>query len=421
MDSNDPKLKSFIFVSKDSHFPIQNLPLGVFKTKSGDHYCGVAIGEEILNLTLLEEAGLLSLPAKVFHLEIKNLNRFIGLGRKYWRSLRKQVSVLLRDDNSKLQSKENRDKFFVKQSDVEMRLPVEIGDYTDFYSSIEHASNVGAMFRDPKNPLLPNWKHLPVGYHGRSSSVVVSGTPICRPNGQIMKPDATLPEFSLCKRLDFELESAFIVGKDSNLGSSVSVDNAEEHVFGIVLMNDWSARDIQKWEYVPLGPFVSKSFATSVSPWVVSLDALEPFRALSPKQDPKPLPYLNETQAKSSINCSLEVKLKTANGDCETICRTNMKHLYWSIAQQLAHHTITGCNVRVGDLMASGTISGSEPGSYGSLLELSWGATKPLRVGSSKRCFLEDGDSVIISGHCLGEGYNIGFGQLVGTIKPGQK
>ena len=406
---------TFVPVAADSEFSVHNLPMGVFRKGGGPLRCGIAIGEEILDLTELESRSLLKLPSEVF--QNQQLNGFISLGAKYWRSLRQQVRCLLSIENRLLQGEELRRCCFVKMSDVTMQLPVTIGDYTDFYSSLEHAKNVGAMFRDADNPLLPNWRHLPVGYHGRSSSVVVSKSPIRRPMGQTLNKESGKPEFTPSRVLDFELELGFIVGKDSELGQPIPVREAEDYIFGVVLVNDWSARDIQKWEYVPLGPFVSKSFATSISPWIVSLSALEPFRVRGQRQDPPPMYYLDEGPRSSGLDCSLEVELRPPGVEAGTvICCSNTKHLYWSMAQQLAHHTVTGCNVKVGDLMASGTISGPEPGSYGSMLELSWAGSQEISVGAQVRKFLQDGDTVTMRAHCQATGYRVGFGELSGHI-----
>ena len=299
-----------------------------------------------------------------------------------------------------------------------MQLPVAIGGYTDFYSSKEHATNVGSMFRDPKNALLPNWLHVPIAYNGRASSVVVSGTPIRRPKGQLKPPDAEQPVFGPSCKLDFELETAFIVGEGNALGAPIAIADAERHIFGLVLMNDWSARDIQQWEYVPLGPFNSKTFGTSISPWIVTLAALEPFRVAGPAQDPSPLPYLAQS-GDHAFDIHLELSLRPRGGEATTICRTNFKHLYWSMAQQLTHHTVSGCNTRVGDLMGSGTISGPTADSRGSLLELAWNGQRPLSLpGGATRSFLEEGDEVIITGWCQGEGYRVGFGEVRGRILP---
>jgi len=413
--------RSFVEVAPDSHFPIQNLPYGIFSTTSDARpRAGVAIGEFVLDLAQLEEAGVLSVAPKgtrVFDRD--TLNAFIALGRPVWTHARSRVGELLSEDHAELRDNAGlRARALVPRRDARMHLPVAIGGYTDFYSSKEHATNVGSMFRDPKNALLPNWRHLPVAYNGRASSVVVSGMPIRRPRGQLKLPDAEQPIFGPTRKLDFELETAFIVGEGNALGEPIAVDGAERHIFGLVLMNDWSARDIQQWEYVPLGPFNSKTFATSISPWIVTLDALEPFRIAGPKQDPRPLPYLAQS-GEHGFDIHLEVGLKPAGAAPVTICRTNFSHLYWSMAQQLAHHTVSGCNTRIGDLMGSGTISGSTPDSFGSLLELAWNGTRPLALpGGATRSFLDDGDEVIVTGWCQSDGYRVGFGDVHGEIVP---
>ncbi|HEX7070921.1 MAG TPA: fumarylacetoacetase, partial [Rhodothermales bacterium] len=304
----------------------------------------------------------------------------------------------------------------VPRSQVEMLLPVAIGDYTDFYASREHATNVGSMFRGPENALMPNWLHLPVAYHGRSSSVVISGTPIHRPNGQRRSGDGS-PEFGPTTQLDFELEVGAIVGTGNALGTAIPVGRALDHVFGLVLVNDWSARDIQAWEYQPLGPFLGKNFATTISPWVVPLEALAPFRRSAPPPDPEPLPYLRDA-AGSTFDLHLEVGLQPAETAEETaVCRSNHRHLYWTLAQQVAHHTVNGCNLRPGDLLASGTISGPEPESRGCLLELTWRGTQPLTLRSGgTRTFLADGDTVTMRGWAQGDGYRVGFGECTGQI-----
>jgi len=411
--------RSFVDVAPDSHFPIQNLPYGVFSTAADPRpRAAVAIGEFVLDLAALEAAGLLavgSAEARVFDRD--TLNAFIALGRAAWTRARSRIATLLRADNSELRDNAAlRARALVPMRDARMHLPVSVGGYTDFYSSKEHATNVGSMFRDPKNALLPNWLHLPVAYNGRASSVVVSGTPIRRPKGQIKPADGEQPIFALTRKLDFELETAFIVGEGNALGEPIAVADAERHIFGMVLLNDWSARDIQQWEYVPLGPFNSKTFATSISPWIVTLDALEPFRVAGPTQDPAPLAYLAQT-APHAFDIGLEVALRIKDQAEATISRTNFKYLYWSMAQQLAHHTVSGCNTRVGDLMGSGTISGPTSDSFGSLLELAWNGQKPLALpGGAVRSFLEDGDEVVISGCCRGDGYRVGFGDVRGRI-----
>jgi fumarylacetoacetase len=413
--------RSFVEIAADSHFPIQNLPYGIFKTP-GDARprAGVGIGDCVLDLAVLEEAGLLAVaPAGERVFARAELNAFIALGRQAWLAARSRIGELLRHDNAELRDDTAlRARALVPMRDASMQLPVDIGGYTDFYSSKEHATNVGSMFRDPKNALLPNWLHVPIAYNGRASSIVVSGTSIRRPKGQLKPSDAERPVFGPTRKLDFELETAFIVGEGNALGEPISIAEAERHIFGLVLMNDWSARDIQQWEYVPLGPFNSKTFGTSISPWIVTLDALEPFRVAGPAQDPPPLPYLAHS-GDLAFEIHLELSLKTAGGKATTICRTNLKRLYWSMAQQLAHHTVSGCNTRVGDLIGSGTISGSTPDSRGSMLELAWNGQKPLALpGGATRTFLEDGDQVIITGWCQGDGYRVGFGEVRGEILP---
>ena len=418
--TTDPKLKSFIDVSPDSHFPIQNLPYGVFRRKSGgDSHIGVAIGEFVLDLSELESAGLLNTKTRYFAGEAV-LNKFMGAGNAVWQSVRERISELLRHDVSTLRDNQKmRETVLISQKDIEMQLPVNIGDYTDFYSSEYHATNVGTMFRDKNNALLPNWKWVPVGYHGRASSVVISGTPVHRPNGQSKADDADAPTFGPCRLLDFELEMGFFTGPGNALGQPISPENAAEHIFGMVIVNDWSARDIQKWEYVPLGPFLAKNFATSISPWVVPMAALAPFRCAGPVQDPVPLPYLRQS-GDNAVDITLEVHLKSAQmPDAARISQSNLKYMYWSVEQQLAHHTVSGCNVRPGDLMASGTISGPTPDSYGSMLELAWRGTKPLKISPSEtRSFLQDGDTLSLTGWCKGDGYRVGFGEVSGKILP---
>jgi fumarylacetoacetase len=415
--------RSFIEVAPGSHFPLQNLPYGVFATPDDARpRAGVAIGEHVLDLGALEEAGLLAVdPAGERVFNRARLNAFIALGRRAWINARARIGELLRHDNAELRDNAAlRAQALVPMRDAQMQLPVDIGGYTDFYSSKEHATNVGSMFRDPKNALLPNWSHMPIAYNGRASSVVVSGTPIRRPKGQLTPPDTERPIFGASRKLDFELETAFIVGEGNALGEPIPIAEAERHIFGLVLMNDWSARDIQQWEYVPLGPFNSKTFGTSISPWIVTLDAVEGFRVAGPAQDPLPLPYLAHLGC-HAFDINLELGLKPHGGETTTICRTNFKHLYWSMAQQLAHHTVSGCNARVGDLMGSGTISGPTPDSRGSLLELAWNGQRPLSLaGGATRSFLEDGDEIVITGWCQGDGYRVGFGEVRGEILPAE-
>lgn len=421
--TNDPKLKSFINTDEDSHFPIQNLPYGVCRSKSGGEvFVCTAIGNYVVNLAELEAAGVFDGPEldgkSVFN--AISLNEFMELGPKAWTEARATLSNLLSADESSLRDNESlREAVIIPTDDVEMMLPVQIGDYTDFYSSEQHARNVGTMFRGPENALKPNWKHLPVGYHGRASSIVVSGTELHRPQGQTIPNGPEKPVFGPCKRLDFELEVGFITGQGNALGNPINVENAKEHIFGLVLVNDWSARDIQKWEYVPLGPFLAKNWATSISPWVVPLEALEPFKTNGPNQEkPTPLPYLQSNEG--WYNVDLEVFLQSDKMDApQRICKTNYRNMYWSMNQQLAHQTVTGCNVRAGDLYASGTISGKGEDAFGSLLELSWNGEKPINLENGEhRTFIEDGDTITLTGYSQGDGYRIGFGEVKGKILP---
>lgn len=418
--ANDPALTSWLEVPKGSDFPIQNLPFGIFKTKYLSPVAGVAIGNFVLDLVYLHENGFLDgydLPPGIFNQPY--LNDFIALGKKKTRAIRERLSELLRLDNDELKNNVGaRELALIPMDEVEMLLPVKIPNYTDFYSSEEHAFNVGSMFRDPKNALLPNWKHLPVGYHGRASSIVVSGTPIHRPKGQIKPADSELPVFCPSQKLDFELEMAFITNQNTRLGTSVPVHDADNYIFGFVLFNDWSARDIQQWEYVPLGPFLGKNFGSTISPWIVTLDALEPFRVKGPEQFPNVLPYL-AIEGERNFDITLEVFLRPEGASETTISRSNFKYLYWNVNQQLAHHTVNGCNIQVGDLYASGTISGPSPGSFGSMLELSWNGNRPLHLtDGSARTFLEDGDSIILRAHAEHKGVRIGFGDCSGKILP---
>ena len=415
-------LASFIDVSRDSHFPIQNLPFGVFKPRQGNARVGVAIGDLVLDLSMLEEIGHFRSPElqdrQLFGEDA--LNKFLALGRPAWRKAREIIQHLLDANTPVLRDDVDlRDRVFHRQSEVAMQLPARIGDYTDFYSSYHHAHNVGTMLRGPENALMPNWKWLPVGYHGRASSVVVSGAEVRRPKGQIKPPDASAPVFGPTKSLDFELEMAFLIGPGNALGEPLPIDRAIDHIFGFVLMNDWSARDIQAWEYQPLGPFLAKNFCTSISPWVVTLDALEPFRKPLPKQEPEPLPYLRSTND-FTFDIQLDAHLQTSKlATPHVITRTNFQNLYWSISQQLAHHTVNGCNLQPGDLLASGTISGATEESRGCMLELTWRGANPLKLpdGESRK-WLEDGDTLSISGWCQGDGYRVGFGEVTGQILP---
>ena len=421
MSTVDSTLTSFIDIASDSDFSIHNLPYGIFSdTANGKRRAGVAIGEQVLDLAAIEAAGLLSLDGGPYF-DQPTLNAFIDSGRNNWTQARKTIQTLLSSDNDALRDNQDlQKKALFQQADVTMHLPVQVPGFTDFYSSKEHATNVGTMFRDPSNALLPNWTEMPVGYNGRASTVVVSGTDIVRPSGQL-KPNADdRPIFSACKRLDFELETAFVVGKGNSIGQPIAVDEAFDHIFGMVLLNDWSARDIQKWEYVPLGPFNAKTFASEVSPWIVTMEALAPFKTPCPTQEPKPLAYLNETDSNNSFDINLSVELMPENSDSATVvCETNFKYMYWSMAQQLTHHTITGCKVEVGDMMGSGTISGPTPDSYGSMLEIAWNATKPVTLtGGATRSFIEDGDTVIMKGYSEKDGIRVGFGEVRGKVLP---
>lgn len=415
-------LKSFIEIAPDSHFPLENLPFGIFQPKQEKPRVGVAIGDLITDLSVLEELGHFQAPEfqsrKVF--SETSLNSFLALGRPAWRKTRNILQHLLSAESPILQEDPIiRDRLFHAQKDVVMKLPVRIGNYTDFYSSFHHAHNVGTMLRGPENALMPNWKWLPVAYHGRASSVVISGTDVHRPRGQTKPRDASVPIFGPSKSLDYELEMAFLIGPGNSLGEPVPIDRATDHIFGFVLMNDWSARDIQAWEYQPLGPFLAKNFCTSISPWVVTLEALEPFRKTLPAQDPEPLPYLR-AKTDFTYDIDLEARLQSSSIDEPfVITRTNFQNLYWSIAQQLAHHTITGCNLEPGDLLASGTISGATEESRGCMLELTWRGANPLKLPSGEtRKWLEDGDTLSITGWCQGDGYRIGFGELSDRVLP---
>ena len=421
MSTIDKNLTSFIDIAADSDFSIHNLPYGIFsEAADGKRRAGVAIGEQVLDLSVLEAEGLLSLDGGSYF-DQPTLNAFIDSGRDNWTKARTTIQTLLSGDKDTLRDNADlQQKALFKQADVTMHMPVQVPGFTDFYSSKEHATNVGTMFRDPNNALLPNWTEMPVGYNGRASTVIVSGTDVIRPSGQL-KPNADeRPIFSPCKRLDFELETAFVVGKGNSIGQPIAVDDAAEHIFGMVLLNDWSARDIQKWEYVPLGPFNAKTFASEVSPWIVTMDALAPFKTSCPTQEPKPLAYLNEKDSDNSFDITLSVELLPENADEATVvCETNFKYMYWSMAQQLTHHTITGCKVEVGDMMGSGTISGPTPDSYGSMLEIAWNATKPVSLkGGETRSFIEDGDTVIMKGYSEKDGIRVGFGEVRGKVLP---
>lgn len=416
--ANDPLLKSWVPVPEHCDFPIQNLPLGVIKRGDAYHVAS-RIGDLVIDLAELNKSGLLGVNYVDSVFENEFINDCIGLGKEMMRELRNRLSQLL--DERRTELKHNldlREQCMFPAKDVELSMPIKVRNYTDFYSSKEHATNVGSMFRDPANALPANWKHLPIGYHGRASSIVVSGTDIIRPKGQMKTAEQEVPVFGPTQQLDFELELAFVTCAASNLGTSVSTDEAEDYIFGMVLFNDWSARDIQSWEYVPLGPFLGKNFASSISGWVVPLDALQPFKTSGPEQDPTPLPYL-QTSGPQNYDISLEVYLETTRFMPTKIIQTNSKYLYWNIPQQLAHHTINGCNLQVGDVYASGTISGPERSSVGSMLELTRRGSEPLQMlNNTERKFIMDHDTVIMKGFAQKNGVRIGFGELVNTVLP---
>ncbi len=417
--ANNPNRKSWLKVDKASDFPIQNIPFGVFLTKDDITTIGTRIGEYAIDLAALHQLGYfegIPLTDDIFMQD--SLNDFISDGRTTWRLVRNKIAEIFDNENSKLkENKKHRKEIIFDIDDVAMLLPVEIGDYTDFYSSKEHATNVGTMFRDPDNALLPNWLHIPVGYHGRSSSIMVSGTKLRRPNGQTLPAGETQPVFGPSKLIDFELETAFITTDANKLGKPIAIEEAEEYIFGMVLFNDWSARDMQKWEYVPLGPFLAKSFASTISPWIVTLDALEPFRTLGPKQDPTPLSYLQQ-EGKHSFDINLQAAIKPKKQTETVITNTNFKYMYWSMSQQLTHQTSNGCNVRSGDMYGSGTISGPTKDSYGSMLELTWRGENPIKMSDgTERKFINDGDTVILRGYCENKEVRIGFGECKGKLR----
>ena len=418
--ANNPERKSWLHVDPQSDFPIQNIPFGVFLTRDDIITIGTRIGDTAIDLGALHQLGYfdgISLTDDIFLQD--TLNDFIADGRETWRAVRKRIVEIFDAENSILKSNDNhKDVVLFNLDDIKMQLPIQIGDYTDFYASREHATNVGTMFRGKENALMPNWLHLPVGYHGRSSSIIHSNIPIRRPKGQTLPVGSDKPIFGPSKAVDFELEMAFITTDANDLGDSVPVNEAEAYIFGLVLFNDWSARDIQRWEYVPLGPFLGKNFASSISPWIVTLDALEPFRVSSPKQDPEPLEYLKSSKDKS-FDINLEVAIKPQDSLETVVCKSNFKYMYWNMSQQLAHHTVNGCPVKAGDMMGSGTISGSKPNSYGSMLELAWKGEKPLKLNNgSERKFINDNDTVILRGYCKKSDLRIGFGEVITKLLP---
>lgn len=420
LKANNPALSSWIAVSSDSDFPIQNIPFGVFKTAEKSPRVATIIGDTVIDLDELAKRGYFSdLGIDLTVFSQSYINDFMALGKKAARAVRDKISDLFEKNNTELVGNTQvLANVLHNIKEVELLLPVKVGDYTDFYSSREHATNVGTMFRDPDNALLPNWLHLPVGYHGRASSIVVSGTEIHRPKGQQRPDDSQPPIYGPCKLLDFELEMAFIIGQPTKMGQSISTAEADDYIFGLALFNDWSARDIQKWEYIPLGPFLAKSFASTVSPWIVTLDALEPFRTDGYQQDPEVLPYL-KYEGKKNYDIKLEVAIQPEAGEAKVVCNSNFKHMYWTMTQQLAHHTTNGCNVNVGDMCASGTISGPTEDSYGSMLEISWRGTKPVDMpDGTQRRFINDGDTVVMKGWGEVNGLRIGFGTCTGKILP---
>jgi fumarylacetoacetase len=416
----DAFLKSWIEVKQGSDFPLQNIPFGIFTTPGQEARAGTRIGDLVVDLYALALNGYLDgLETDPAVLKQETLNSFIALGKPVCRAVRGRIAEVFDQGNPVLRDHpELHPEILFHHKDVQMLMPVQVGDYTDFYSSIEHATNVGIMFRDPANALLPNWRHIPVGYHGRSSSIVVSGTNIHRPKGQTKADAAEFPEFGPSRQVDFELEVAFITGEKTELGTSVSTAEAEDHIFGMVLFNDLSARDIQKWEYVPLGPFLAKNFGSVVSPWIVTLDALEPFRVAGPKQEPEVLPYL-QFEGNHNFDIRLDVLIQPDGRQEQPVCHSNYRYMYWNLAQQLAHQTVNGCNINVGDMYGSGTISGPTPGSFGSMLEIAWKGTKPVKMpDGTERKFINDNDTIIMRGYCVKENLRIGFGEVVTKILP---
>ncbi len=420
INANNPENKSWVKYDSSTDFPIQNLPFGIFSTTNKHPRVGTRIGDQVIDLLFLHELGYLEgLPFGQESFASNSLNQMMGAGKQATRELRNRLSELFSADNETLlENQQHQEKVMHPIEQVSMHMPVVIGDYTDFYSSREHATNVGTMFRDPNNALLPNWLHIPVGYHGRSSSIVLSGTPVKRPKGQTKPNDEEPPVYGPCKLLDFELEMAFVTYNGKPMGDSISTAEADDYIFGMCLFNDWSARDIQKWEYVPLGPFLAKNFASSISPWIVTLDALQPFQVEGPDQDPEVLPYL-KYEGNGNYDISLQVAIAPDGGDETVVCNSNYKNMYWNMKQQLAHHTVNGCNVRCGDMMASGTISGPTPDSYGSMLELSWRGTKPIAMNDgSERKFIQDHDTVIMRGYAEKDGVRVGFGEVSTQVLP---
>lgn len=418
--ANNPNLKSWVEVPQNSDFPIQNIPFGVFKTEQLSARVGTRIGDSVVDLKSMFVLGYLeNLPFQMEDFDSSSLNNMMRHGKKVVRELRNRISKLFDANFPDLQNNDHHvSQVLVDANTVEMLLPAEIGDYTDFYSSREHATNVGTMFRDPANALLPNWLWLPVGYHGRSSSIIPSGVDIHRPMGQTKPNPDENPIFGPSQRVDFELEMAFLTFDGKPLGQRIKAEEAEDYIFGLCLFNDWSARDIQQWEYVPLGPFLAKNFASSISAWIVTLDTLEPFRVDNPKQEPEVLSYLKYDKP-ASYDIHLQVAIQPQNAAETVVCNSNFKYMYWTMVQQLTHHTVNGCNIRRGDMLGSGTISGPTPDSYGSMLELAWKGTKPVQMNDgTERKFIQDNDTVIMRGHCEKNGVRIGFGEVKTKLLP---
>ncbi|UOB17632.1 fumarylacetoacetase [Abyssalbus ytuae] len=421
--ANDPNKKSWLPVDKNSDFPIQNIPFGVFLTRDDVITIGTRIGNTAIDLGALHQLGYfegIPLTDDIFLQD--TLNDFISDGKKTWRLVRNRISEIFDHNNPKLRENEDHKRIVLfSLNEIEMQLPVHIGDYTDFFSSKEYAANMQSLLNEGEHDILPNWLHIPIGYHGRSSSIIASGLPVYRPVGQILPEGASTPILKPSQSVDFELEMAFITTDANLLGESIPVDQAENYIFGMVLFNDWSARDIQKWEFIPLGPFLSKNFAGSISPWIVTMDALEPFRMDGPHQDPKPLPYL-QFKGKKSFDINLEVDITPENGEAVTVTKSNFKYMYWNMAQQLAHHTINGCKINSGDMMGSGTITGPMANSCGSMLELTWKGEKPIKMkDGSSRTFIEDGDTVTLRGYCKNDSVRIGFGEVYNKLLPSSK
>ena len=419
--ANNPALTSWVEVNENSDFPIQNLPFGIIQVNGDSPRVASRIGDFSIDLKTLFVLGYMdNMPFTLEDFDTNTLNEMMMKGKTGTRILRDRLSKLFSTEHDDLQKNEHHvSQILIPMAQVKMLMPIYTRDYTDFYSSEQHAFNVGCLFRDPDNALLPNWKHIPVGYHGRASSIIISGQDIYRPKGQKKPPTADVPVFGQSNLLDFELETVFFTYQGKPLGDTISTNEADDFIFGMALFNDWSARDIQGWEYVPLGPFLGKSFASCISPWIVTIDALEPFRIAGPKQDnPKILPYL-EYKDDKHIDINLDVIIQPENGDENIVGQSNYKYMYWNMNQQLAHHTVNGCNINCGDAMGSGTISGPEKGMYGSMLEISWKGTKPFQMSDgTERKFINDGDTVIMRGFSEKDGVRIGFGEVATKVLP---